>query len=223
MVAAPAAQPDFLRDHGFSVVGVDIAEAMIAKAREQDSRGDYRIIEPGNLSGFADGTFDLVVSEMPFDSIPTMAEKVDTLREISRVLKHGGMKILVSGSRELYLREWVSWSTRDFPENALAQSGDPVRVVINDLGDRRVVEDTLWTEDAYHETFRRTPLRLVETRKPTIGATDQYQREWISERDHAPFIVFRTEKAIGQRFALLTAGQEFEPRRLQRANRYFRS
>ena len=123
-----------------------------------------------------------------------MAEKVDTLREIARVLKPGGMKILVAGSRELYLREWVSWSTRDFPENALAESGDRVRVVINDLGDRRVVEDTLWTEDAYRATFRKTPLRLVETRKPTIGAKDQYEREWISERDHAPFVVFILKK-----------------------------
>jgi hypothetical protein len=59
---------------------------------------------------------------------------------------------------ELYLREWVSCSTVDFPENNLAKSGDPVRVVINDLGDRRVVEDILWTEDAYCETFQRTPL-----------------------------------------------------------------
>jgi len=189
----------FLRDHGFSVIGVDIAEAMIAKAREQDPQGAYRLIAPGDLRDFPDDSFDLVLSEMPFDSIPTMEQKVDTLLEISRVIRPGGLKILVAGSHELYLREWVSWSTGDFPENRLAKSGDPVRVVINDLGDRRVVEDTLWTEDAYRETFQRTPLRLLETRKPTIGPQDQYQCEWISERAHAPFVVFVLEKPLSAR------------------------
>jgi SAM-dependent methyltransferase len=187
----------FLRDHGFSAIGVDIAEAMIAKAREQDPRGDYRVIAPGDLRGFPSNTFDLVLSEIPFDNIATMEAKVDTLLEISRVLNPDGVKILVAGSHECYLREWVSWSTVDFPENKLAKSGDPVRVVINDLGDRRVVEDTLWTEDAYYETFQRTHLELLETRKPTIGPQDEYQCEWISERTHAPFIVFVLRKPGG--------------------------
>jgi len=168
------------------VVGVDIA----VKAREQDPHGDYRVVAPGNLSCFADNGFDVILSEMPFDNIPTMEEKVSTLLEMSRALKPGGMKILVAASHDLYLREWVSWSTVDFPENRQAKTGDSVKVMINDLGDRRVVEDTLWTEDAYHETFRRTPLQLLETRRPTIRPEDEYQCEWISERTNAPFVFF---------------------------------
>jgi ubiquinone/menaquinone biosynthesis C-methylase UbiE len=184
----------FLRDRGFSVVGVDIADAMILKARQHDPQGDYQTIAPGDLQSFSNNQFDLVLSEMPFDNIPTMEEKVGTLLQISRVLKPGGMKILVAGSHDLYLREWVSFSTLDFPENKLAKSGDPVKAVIKDLGDRRVVEDILWTEDAYHETFKRTPLRLLETRRPTIGPDDQYQCQWISERTHAPVVIFVLRK-----------------------------
>jgi len=184
----------FLRDQGFSVVGVDIAGVMIAKARDQDPEGQYQLIAPGDLRLFADASFDVVVSEMPFDSIPTMAAKVATLNEISRVLKPGGLKILVAASHELYLREWISWSTSEFPENRLAKSGDPVRVVINDLGDRRIVEDTLWTEEAYHDTFSRTSLRLVETIRPIARPDDTHRRDWISERDHAPFVIFVLKK-----------------------------
>jgi ubiquinone/menaquinone biosynthesis C-methylase UbiE len=180
----------FLRDQGFKVVGVDIADEMIAKAREQDPTGQYRVIAPGDLRSFADREFDLVLSEMSFDSMPTIEEKVSTLREMSRVLKPGGVKILVAASRDLYLREWVSWSPADFPENRNAKSGDPVRVVINDLGDHRVIEDTLWTEEAYQETFRRTPLKLLEALGPTARPDDEYQCEWISERTHAPFVFF---------------------------------
>lgn len=180
----------FLRDHGFSVVGVDIAEAMIVRARELDPEGDYRIVEPGDLDAFPDDTFDLVLSEMPFDNIATEAEKVRTLQAMSRVLKPGGLKVLVAASRELYLHEWVSWSTSDFPENRFARAGDTVRVVINDLGDRRVLEDTLWTEEAYHGTFRQTPLELLETLRPTSRPEDPIQFDWISERTHAPFVIF---------------------------------
>jgi ubiquinone/menaquinone biosynthesis C-methylase UbiE len=104
----------FLRDQGFKVVGVDIADEMIAKAREQDPDGQYRVIAPGDLRGFADEEFNLVLSEMPFDNMPTIAEKVGTLLEMSRVLKLGGIKILVAASHDLYFREWVSWSTANF-------------------------------------------------------------------------------------------------------------
>jgi hypothetical protein len=82
----------------------------------------------------------------------------------------------------------------DFPENRFAKAGDPVKVVITDLGDRRVVEDTLWTEDAYHETFKRTPLQLLETLRPVVGPHDPYQCDWISERTHAPFVIFVLRK-----------------------------
>ena len=180
----------FLRDHGFSVVGVDIADEMIAKAREKDPYGEYHVIVPGDLRNFPDNKFELVLSEMPFDNMSTEDEKVRTLVEMSRVLKPGGMKILVAASRDLYLHEWVSWSSADFPENQNAKSGDPVKVVINDLGDRRIVEDTLWTEEAYQETFLRTPLQLVETIRPTAQPDDEYRCEWISERTHAPFVFF---------------------------------
>jgi SAM-dependent methyltransferase len=184
----------FLRDHGFAAVGVDISEAMIARAKDTDPGGDYRVIAPGDLAGFGDGTFDLALSEMPFDSIATGEEKARTLREISRVLKPGGVKILVAASRDVYLREWVSWSSRDFPENRQARSGDRVRLVINDLGDDRIVTDTLWTEDAYRETFAATPLRLVETLRPVVRPDDTYRCDWISERTHAPFVIFVLEK-----------------------------
>jgi SAM-dependent methyltransferase len=187
----------FLRDHKFSAVGVDIADAMIAKARNLDPRGDYRVIAPGDLRSFPASTFDLALSNMPFDTIPTMTEKVRTLLEIARVLKPGGIKILVAASHELYLREWVSWSSIDFPENRLAKAGDPVKIAITDLGDRQIVEDILWTEDAYRETFAHTPLELLEILRPTIGPHDSYQCKWISERTHAPFVIFVLRKADG--------------------------
>ena len=147
----------FLRDHGFSAVGVDISDAMVAMACENHPQGDYRTISPGDLRAFPDNTFDVALSVMPFDSIATLQAKVDTLCEISRVLKPDGFKILVASSKDIYLREWVSFSSEQFLENRSAKSGDTVRVIVNELGDQRAVEDILWTEEAYGKTFGYTP------------------------------------------------------------------
>src|SRR5208282_1699475 len=71
----------FLRQHGFEVTGVDIAEDMIRKARELDPSGDYRLIQsnliqsndvqsndvPGDdLSAFQSATYDLVLAAFTF-------------------------------------------------------------------------------------------------------------------------------------------------------------
>ena len=49
----------FARRHGFDAVGVDIAPEMIAKARQIDPAGDYRLLENDDLSQFERGSFDL--------------------------------------------------------------------------------------------------------------------------------------------------------------------
>jgi len=184
----------FLRDHGFSATGVDISEAMIKEAREQENKAKYRLIKPGDLTGFTDSEFDLVLSMWPFDSIATVREKTETLMEIARVLKPGGWAILVASSPEIYKREWVSFSSSEFPENKGARDGDKVKVFIKEASDRRVVEDILCTEATYEAIFRETPLMLLRKRSPLAAAEDSYQCDWISELSHAPWMVFILKK-----------------------------
>ncbi len=72
------------------------------------------------------------------------------------------MKLVnVVSSPDIYLYEWASFSTRDFPENRRAACGNPVRIVVTDLEDRRPVEDVLWPDQDYREVFRRAGLQLV--------------------------------------------------------------
>ena len=76
----------FLRTLGFQAVGVDVARAMVLRARELDPRGDYRLTNSGEL-GFADGSLDLALSAFTFDNVPTMAEKVRLFRALARLLR----------------------------------------------------------------------------------------------------------------------------------------
>ena len=61
----------FVQRLGFKVVGVDIAEEMISRARETDPEGEYHLIENGDFSRFQRHSFDLIMSAFTFDNIPT--------------------------------------------------------------------------------------------------------------------------------------------------------
>jgi len=103
----------FLLELGFDpVVGVDIAERMVARARELDRRGEYRLVPDGDLSGLGSGTYDLVLSVFTFDSIPAMEKKVALFRSLKDLLRAGGRIVNLVSSPDIYVNEWASFSTR---------------------------------------------------------------------------------------------------------------
>jgi hypothetical protein len=91
-------------------------------------------------------------------------------------------------SPEIYLHEWASFTTRDYPENQMARSGDPVRIVMLDVDDKRPVEDILWTDASYREVYRDTGLQTVLMHSP-LGRDDDPCR-WVSETTIAPWTIY---------------------------------
>jgi SAM-dependent methyltransferase len=178
----------FLQELGFSVVGVDISEDMIKKARELDSKGDYRLTKDDDFSQFQDRAYDLVLSVFTFDNIPTMDNKVRIFKGLGRLLKNEGRMISVVSSPEIYVHEWTSFSTEDFPENKRAKSGDVVRIVQMDIEDKRPVEDIIWTDEYYQETYKRAGLELVKTYKPLAKENEPFK--WINETRIAPWVIY---------------------------------
>jgi ubiquinone/menaquinone biosynthesis C-methylase UbiE len=178
----------FLQKLGFSTIGVDIAEDMVKKAREIDPRGNYRLIKDGDLSQFEDNAYDLVLSVFTFDNIPTMEKKVENFREIGRLLKAEGRIVNPVSSPEIYTHEWASFSTKDFPENKYAKSGDKVRIIQTDLEDKRPVEDVIWTDESYQEVFRKAGLEPVKTYKPLAKENEPYK--WVNETRIAPWVIY---------------------------------
>ena len=178
----------FLRGLGFEVIGLDISEAMLAEARARDPQGDYRLIRGDDLGGIAAGAHDLVLAAFTFDNVPTMERKVTLFGSLEYLLAPGGRIVSLVSSPEIYVHEWASFSTRDFPENRAARNGDRVRVVMLDVADRRPVEDVLWTDEAYHDVYRRAGLRVIETYRPLGKATEPYA--WVSETATAPWVIY---------------------------------
>lgn len=182
----------FLKRLGFRTVGVDISSDMLKKAKELDPEGDYRLIKDGNFSQFKDKGYDLVLSVFTFDNIPTMEKKVMNFRELGRLLGKEGKIVNLVSSPQIYIHEWASFSTKDFPENKYAKSGDKVRIIQTDIEDKRPVEDVVWTDDCYRETYKRARLELVKTYKPLAKESEPYK--WINETRIAPWVIYVLKK-----------------------------
>lgn len=178
----------FLGQLGFAAVGVDIAEEMIHKARAIDPSGDYRYVADGDLSQFAGGTFDVVLSAFTFDNIPTMAKKVGIFGELARVLKADGRIVNLVSSPDIYRHEWASFTTKDFPENRQAQCGDAVRIIVTALEDKRPVVDVIWSDEAYRDVYMKSGLEVLDVYRPLGRADEPY--EWVNETTVAPWVIY---------------------------------
>lgn len=176
---------------GFEVVGVDIAAEMIGHARSRDRGGDYRLLERGSLRQLPPATWDVVLSAFTFDNVP-QEEKAALLGDLARLLSPQGILLNLVSAPEIYLHEWASFSTRDFPENRHAESGDPVQIVITAIADPRPVVDVLCTDPDYRSFYRQAGLELIATHRP-LGRPDD-PHPWVNEERIAPWVVYLLRK-----------------------------
>jgi len=178
----------FLTRLGFRCIGLDVSQAMVDIARARDARGDYRVIEDGDFSALSLGGTDLVLSAFTFDNIHGLERRARLFTGLRTLLSPHGRLVAIVSSPELYTNEWVTFTTRGFPENALAGAGDIVRIVTTAYSDGRPVEDILWPDEAYQALFRRTGLEAERTERPL--ATGQEDIAWVSEKRIAPWTIY---------------------------------
>lgn len=177
----------FLKALGFDAAGLDISAAMVAQARLRDPSGDYRVTADGDFAAIDPGAFDLILSAFTFDNVPTREHKVRLLRGLGALLAPEGVLVNLVSAPAIYLHEWASFSTRDFPANRAARDGDRVRIVMLDVPDRRPVEDVLCTDEAWAEIQAAAGLRVRERRLPLGRAGEPFA--WVSESRVAPWAI----------------------------------
>ncbi len=178
----------FLVKLGFTAFGVDISADMLNKAKELDPTGDYRLLGEDEFIRFGDHSFDLILSAFTFDNIPTGEKKSAIMKEIRRMLTPDGKFVNLVSDPQIYLHEWASFSSRDFPENHQAQCGDIVKIINTDIDDRRPVDDILWPDEDYRRVYREAGLDVVEMLKPLAREDEPY--EWVNETHMNPWVIY---------------------------------
>ncbi len=178
----------FLRDLGFNACGIDISRNMVQLAKSIDPSGTYQLVDDCDFSAFEPARFDLVLSAFAFDNIPGFAKRVELLSGLRRLLKSEGRIILLGSTPEIYTHEWASFSTKDFPENRFAKSGDMVRIVMKDVEDARPVVDLVWFHQDYVNLFAAAELDIVAQFTP-LGREDE-PHAWLTETSIAPWVIY---------------------------------
>lgn len=113
---------------------------------------------------------------------------VRLFRGLRRLLAANGRIVNVVSTPEMYTHEWTTFTTRDFPENRTARSGDIVRIVTKDYSDGRPVEDILWRHADYLAVFANAGLELLVLERPL--ATGKEGMRWVSETSVAPWAIY---------------------------------
>jgi SAM-dependent methyltransferase len=177
----------FLQKCGFDAAGIDISDQMVAIARRIDPPGDYRLIRDGDFTQFKPAAYSLVLCAFTFDNIAGAGKKIALFQRLGKLLDDGGRIVNLVSSPEIFVNEWASFSTRNFPKNRFARSGDVVRIITTDYPDRRPVEDILCTDESYQQIYREAGLQPVATNKPLATGSEPY--EWVSETRIAPWVI----------------------------------
>ncbi len=179
----------FVRRLGFEIIGMDIAEEMIAKAHQIDPGGDYRLVPGDDFSSLEPAAYDLITSLFTFDNISGFDIKLRIFRDLAALLRSSGKLINVVSSPEIYLHEWASFSTKEFvAQNRSADSGDEVRIVTTEFPDSRPCVDILCTDETYRDLYAHAGLEVAAIYKPLANGDEPYK--WISETSIAPWVIY---------------------------------
>lgn len=177
-----------LRDLGYDVRGIDIAAPMVERARALDPLGRYDLVGDGDLSSLPTGSFDAILSAFTFDNIPTLDRKQALLTALRSLLQPTGRLVNLVSDPAIYVHEWASFSTRDFPGNRTAKSGDRVQIIMLDVPDQRPVEDIVCSDVDYRRMYAQAGLIVHEMHQPLGRAEDGIA--WVSETTVAPWSIY---------------------------------
>ena len=182
----------FLKQLGFDVIGIDISKDMLEIARNLDLSGDYQLVSNGKYDHLGLNQFDLVQSIFTFDNIPGWSNRTNILKGLRDLMKPTGRMICLDSTPELYVNEWASFTTKDFPENWTAKTGDIVHDIMLDVEDRRPIEDIFWSMEDYNKLFNLAGLKIELTYKPLGYNNEPF--DWKSEKEIAPWMIFILNK-----------------------------
>jgi SAM-dependent methyltransferase len=158
-----------LQTAGMSTVGIDPTPALIARARERDPAGDYRIGRAEQLD-VAPGSFDVVVSYLSLIDIPDLTQATTNMVD---ALRPGGT---------LLIANLTSFNTAGMPAGWLTGSdGQPCFCIDHYLDERRIwvswrgIRVQNWHRPlaTYMTTFLQAGLQLRHFAEPAPTGGDQ--------------------------------------------------
>lgn len=178
----------FLLAQNLKVVGVDISPEMLSQAIIHCPETAFHVIDNGIVPALAH-TYDFVFSGYVLFEIGSEEEMVTHLQEANRVMKDDGIFIALTGSQDMYTKNWYGYNT-DYPENKNLKSGDLAKIQLCDADMEYI--DFYWTEADYRKFFEKAGFELMEMHYPLGHENEPFP--WMDEKYISPFVIIVAKK-----------------------------
>ncbi|WP_062267512.1 class I SAM-dependent methyltransferase [Endozoicomonas arenosclerae] len=170
----------FLQGLGYEVEGVDIESAMLELARENSPLVPFRLIKSAEVM-CEDGCFDLVFNCYVLMDVPDKKEIQKIMNESYRILKPGGILLVLVTSEALHQPGYRS-TFYHLPEGQLATSGRKMKLFVKDTD--LSFEDYFWTDTDYRKMFNRAGFKLLKHHLPLGNEHEGFR--WQDELNLSP-------------------------------------
>ena len=179
-----------LKSNDFQVEGMDVSPDMLAQALKANKNIPFTHIDPATIPR-EDQTYDLVLICFVLVEIGDFDHFTATLREIHRVLKPGGICLILGGSKARYLpgRQWLHIQS-GFPSQPPLESGSSVKVHLK--GTDITFDDYYWSEDDHRKACESVGLDLLAVHSPLGKPGDDIP--WQDECHTSPLAFYITRR-----------------------------
>jgi len=166
------------------VIGVDCDESMINQAKRlKDDRLEFTLIEDKIPLG--DNKIDVALCTHVFIEMDSLDKMERVSREISRVLKPGGVFIIVTNNPEAIGHEFVSYG---YKKKDNLKSGDKIICTMK-TKNAFEIDDYFWTENDYKRVLIKTGFTIKSINYPKAS-----KGKWFEETKVAPHLVIECIK-----------------------------
>lgn len=179
----------FIKSLGRNCIGIDISKEMLVRAKNNDMPGQYIHAAQNHNLPFQTSSFGMAVSIFVMFELPTIESLKKVFSEIYRILKPGGFFIVVTGSEELYNRNWLTLDT-SVNQNKRPKSGDICKIRLTSID--LTLEDYYWTDSDYCSVAKATGFNICEKRFPLGTAEDDIS--WKDELFYSPYAFYKFKK-----------------------------
>jgi len=179
----------FLAALGYNVIGIDNSKSMLEKAKEEDSKGDYRLVSDNEEWPLEGKKFDLIMFSFVLLECSSHEKIKALLKKATSCLSDEGVLVISTTSENAYKHDWLSMGT-NYTENKNPKSGDVVKIFLKDYSFE--VKDYYWTDNDYQECIKGSGLDLLYKFQPLGKKEDE--KKWINEETIPPFTFYVTSK-----------------------------
>ena len=167
------------------VVGIDHSQIMIEQVKRLESN-KLKFVKIDEKIPFYNNTFDVSLCAHVFVEVSSLEEMTQKSNEVFRVLKPGGLWVIITNNSKAIGREYISYGYKK--KNNL-KSGDEITCTIKKGDDGFDIGDYYWSEEDYKRVLEKVGFKVESMTFPKMTGDG-----WLDETEVAPHVVIKCFK-----------------------------